>query len=138
MPIETIAVTAAMPITTPSTVKLARILFLAKARKATRIVIHIDMRLIQEEVPSLVPSQSNRCTRFLETQFPGRIDPVPSRDATPRYLEFEQEMIDFDRFRDFSARFLSSSNKFRALWVARIPSIDLNYPVFLSFSGLCD
>ena len=37
-PIDTMAVTAAMPITTPSTVRLARILFLASARNATRIV----------------------------------------------------------------------------------------------------
>ena len=39
-PIDTIVVTAAMPITTPSTVKPARILFLASARKAIRKVIN--------------------------------------------------------------------------------------------------
>ena len=37
-PIETIVVTAAMPMTTPSTVSPAQILFLAKARRATRRV----------------------------------------------------------------------------------------------------
>src|SRR5580700_4930648 len=37
-PTETIVVTAAMPITTPSTVSPARILFLASARRAMRTV----------------------------------------------------------------------------------------------------
>lgn len=37
-PSDTIVVTAAIPITTPKTVRLARILFLASARKATRSV----------------------------------------------------------------------------------------------------
>ena len=37
-PIETIAVTAAMPMTTPRTVRPARSLFFARARRATRRV----------------------------------------------------------------------------------------------------
>ena len=40
-PIDTIVVTAAMPITTPSTVSPARILFLARARRAIRTVYDV-------------------------------------------------------------------------------------------------
>ena len=42
-PIETIVVTAAIPITTPKIVKLARILFLRRARNAIRAVRKMSM-----------------------------------------------------------------------------------------------
>ena len=48
-PIETIVVTAAIPITTPSTVKPARILFLAMARTAMLRVLSGDMGMIFQQ-----------------------------------------------------------------------------------------
>src|SRR5262245_45192852 len=50
-PTETMVVTAAMPITTPSTVRPARILFLASARKAIRRVTGEIIAFGRERLP---------------------------------------------------------------------------------------
>ena len=47
-PMDTIVVTAAMPITTPRIVRLARILFLARARSAIRMVIDKVRRTVEK------------------------------------------------------------------------------------------
>ena len=70
-PMETIVVTAAMPITMPSTVRPARILFLARARKAMRTVsrrfIGVPPRSRDPgRVPGLAWFRSMHCVRAPE------------------------------------------------------------------------
>ena len=63
---DTIVVTAAMPMTTPSTVRPARSLFLASARRAMRIVrspaVHADHSLGRMPVTSFWPSVRSPAT----------------------------------------------------------------------------